>query len=118
MIYEVTLSNPYSATTHFGGVTLMANLSSYGSDVLSKVPHSKNTHNDMLNQSVQEMSYSEQTHLVNYPENEIIRDSNIGTDIQKESQKRPNQARDGKDKVNPKPKSVKVKSQSHEENTT
>ncbi|GKA76576.1 reverse transcriptase domain-containing protein [Tanacetum coccineum] len=42
---------------------LMANLSSYGSDVLSEVPHSENTHNDMLNQSVQEMSYSEQTHL-------------------------------------------------------
>ncbi|GJU57024.1 reverse transcriptase domain-containing protein [Tanacetum coccineum] len=56
---------------------LMANLSSYGSDVLSEVPHSKNTHNDMLNQSVQEMSYSEQTHLVNYPENEITSDSNI-----------------------------------------
>ncbi|GJY40549.1 hypothetical protein Tco_0427819 [Tanacetum coccineum] len=34
------------------------------------------------------------------------------TDIQKESQKRPNQARDGK------PKSVKVKSQPNEENTT
>ncbi|GJS62444.1 hypothetical protein Tco_0657228 [Tanacetum coccineum] len=42
----------------------------------------------------------------------------LGTDIQKESQKRPNQARDGKDKVNPKPKSIKVKSQPHEENTT
>ncbi|GKD51919.1 reverse transcriptase domain-containing protein [Tanacetum coccineum] len=56
---------------------LMANLSSYGSDVLSKVPHSENTHNDMLNQSVQEMPYSEQTHLVNYPENEITSDSNI-----------------------------------------
>ncbi|GKD50002.1 retrovirus-related pol polyprotein from transposon TNT 1-94, partial [Tanacetum coccineum] len=42
---------------------LMANLSSYGSDVLSEVPHSENTHTDMLNQSVQEMSYSEQTHL-------------------------------------------------------
>ncbi|GJZ86591.1 hypothetical protein Tco_0658201 [Tanacetum coccineum] len=42
----------------------------------------------------------------------------IGTDIQKESQKRPNQARDGKDKVKSKPKSVKVKSQPHEENTT
>nr|GEW18323.1 hypothetical protein [Tanacetum cinerariifolium] len=56
---------------------LMANLSSYGSDALSKVPHSDNTHNDMLNQSVQEMSYSEQTHLVNYPENEITSDSNI-----------------------------------------
>ncbi|GJV52411.1 hypothetical protein Tco_1448152 [Tanacetum coccineum] len=56
---------------------LMANLSSYGSDVLSKVPHSDNTNNDMLNQSVQEMTYSKQTHLVNYPENEITSDSNI-----------------------------------------
>ncbi|GKF85227.1 hypothetical protein Tco_0250125, partial [Tanacetum coccineum] len=56
---------------------LMANLSSYRSNVLSKVPHSKNTHTDMLNQSVQEMSYSEQTHLMNYPENEITNDSNI-----------------------------------------
>ncbi|GJW36645.1 hypothetical protein Tco_0059565 [Tanacetum coccineum] len=33
----------------------------------------------------------------------------IGTDIQKESQRRPNQARDGKDKVNPKPKSSNVR---------
>ncbi|GJT15397.1 hypothetical protein Tco_0874103 [Tanacetum coccineum] len=56
---------------------LMANLSSYRSDVLSEVPHSENNHNDMLNQSMQEMSYSEQTHLVNYPENEITSDSNI-----------------------------------------
>nr|GEZ54472.1 hypothetical protein [Tanacetum cinerariifolium] len=50
---------------------LMANLSSCVSDVLSEVSHSENTHNDMLNQSGQEMSYSKQTHLVNYPENEI-----------------------------------------------
>nr|GEW40452.1 integrase, catalytic region, zinc finger, CCHC-type, peptidase aspartic, catalytic [Tanacetum cinerariifolium] len=50
---------------------LMANLSSYGSDVLSDVPYSDNTHNDMLNQSMQEMPYSKQTYLVNYPENEI-----------------------------------------------
>ncbi|GJZ88088.1 hypothetical protein Tco_0659870 [Tanacetum coccineum] len=42
---------------------LMANLSSYSLDVLSKEPHSENTHNDMLNQSVQEMPYSEKTHL-------------------------------------------------------
>ncbi|GKF15758.1 integrase, catalytic region, zinc finger, CCHC-type containing protein [Tanacetum coccineum] len=56
---------------------LMANLSSYRSDVLSEVPYYENTHNDTLNQSVQEMSYSEQTHLVNYPENEITSDSNI-----------------------------------------
>ncbi|GJY25031.1 reverse transcriptase domain-containing protein [Tanacetum coccineum] len=56
---------------------LMANLSSYGSDILSEVPYSDNTHNDMLNQSVQEMLFSEQTHLVNYPENEITSDRNI-----------------------------------------
>nr|GEW05155.1 hypothetical protein [Tanacetum cinerariifolium] len=55
---------------------LMANLSSYGLDVLSEVPHSVNTNNDMLNQSVQEMSYFEQPYLVNYPE-KIISDSNI-----------------------------------------
>ncbi|GKA99280.1 hypothetical protein Tco_0827217 [Tanacetum coccineum] len=42
----------------------------------------------------------------------------LETDIQKESQKWPNQARDRKDKVKSKPKSVKVKSQPNEENTT
>ncbi|GJZ78314.1 hypothetical protein Tco_0642986, partial [Tanacetum coccineum] len=56
---------------------LMANLSSYGLDVLSKVPHSNHTHNDMLNQIVQEMPYSKQTRLMNYPKNEITSDSNI-----------------------------------------
>ncbi|GJR14439.1 hypothetical protein Tco_0797091 [Tanacetum coccineum] len=56
---------------------LMANLSNYGSDVLSEVPYSENTHIDMLNQSVQEILYSEQPHLVNYPENKITSDSNI-----------------------------------------
>ncbi|GJS46696.1 hypothetical protein Tco_0596817 [Tanacetum coccineum] len=60
-----------------GKVVLMANLSSYSLDVLSKVPYSNNIHNDMLNQSVQEMPYSEQTHIVNYLENEINSDSNI-----------------------------------------
>nr|GEU60532.1 hypothetical protein [Tanacetum cinerariifolium] len=42
---------------------LMENLSSYGSSVLSEVPYYDNTHNDMLNQIVQEILYSEQTHL-------------------------------------------------------
>ncbi|GJX61289.1 hypothetical protein Tco_0294189, partial [Tanacetum coccineum] len=46
---------------------LMANLSSYRSDVRFEVPYSAKTHNDMLNQSVQEMPNSEQIHLVNYP---------------------------------------------------
>ncbi|GKF09890.1 reverse transcriptase domain-containing protein [Tanacetum coccineum] len=56
---------------------VMAILSSYGSYVLFEVPYSQNTHNDMLNQSVQEIPYSKQTHLVNYPENEISSDNNI-----------------------------------------
>ncbi|GJV40290.1 hypothetical protein Tco_1418730 [Tanacetum coccineum] len=56
---------------------LMENLSSFGLDVLSEVPISDNTNNDKLNQSVQKMQYSEQTHLVNYPENEITSNSNI-----------------------------------------
>ncbi|GKD24668.1 hypothetical protein Tco_1230882, partial [Tanacetum coccineum] len=55
---------------------LIANLSSYGSDVLSKVPIS-NTNNDMLNQSVQVMPYSEPSHFVEHSENEIHSDSNI-----------------------------------------
>ncbi|GJY98167.1 retrovirus-related pol polyprotein from transposon TNT 1-94 [Tanacetum coccineum] len=56
---------------------LMANLSSYGSYVLSEVPISNNTNNDMLNQCVQEMPYSEPSHFVEHPENEIHSDSNI-----------------------------------------
>nr|GEX56252.1 retrovirus-related Pol polyprotein from transposon TNT 1-94 [Tanacetum cinerariifolium] len=55
----------------------MANLSSYRSDVLFEVPTSDNTHNDMLNQSVQEMSYSEPSHFVEHSENEIHSDCNI-----------------------------------------
>ncbi|GJS15291.1 hypothetical protein Tco_0409763 [Tanacetum coccineum] len=46
---------------------LMANLSSYGSYVFSEVPISDNTNNDMLNQSVQEMPYSEPSHFVEHP---------------------------------------------------
>ncbi|GKB12620.1 putative reverse transcriptase domain-containing protein [Tanacetum coccineum] len=56
---------------------LMANLSSYGSNVLSKVPISDNTNNDMLNQSMQDMSYSEPSHFVEHSENEIHSDTNI-----------------------------------------
>ncbi|GJW23884.1 integrase, catalytic region, zinc finger, CCHC-type containing protein [Tanacetum coccineum] len=55
----------------------MANLSSYGSNALSKVPISDKTNNDMLNQSVQEMLYSEPSQFVEHSENEIHSDSNI-----------------------------------------
>nr|GEU69617.1 putative reverse transcriptase domain-containing protein [Tanacetum cinerariifolium] len=41
-------------------VARMANFSRYGSDVLSKVPHSEHTSNDMLNQTVQDRSSSAQ----------------------------------------------------------
>nr|GEU30938.1 hypothetical protein [Tanacetum cinerariifolium] len=39
---------------------LMANLSCYESDVLSEVPHSENTHTNMLNQIVQDINSSAQ----------------------------------------------------------
>ncbi|GJY85659.1 hypothetical protein Tco_0499685 [Tanacetum coccineum] len=56
---------------------MMANLSSCDSDVLSEVPNYDTYLNDMINQDVQEMSYSEQTHIVDFPDNEITSDSNI-----------------------------------------
>ncbi|GJS46735.1 hypothetical protein Tco_0596856 [Tanacetum coccineum] len=55
----------------------MANLSSYGSYVLSEVPHSETYQNDMANKSVQAKSYFEQTPDVDYLDNEITSDSNI-----------------------------------------
>ncbi|GJY31376.1 hypothetical protein Tco_0414871 [Tanacetum coccineum] len=61
----------------YAKAVLMANLSSYSSDVLSEVPHSVTYQNDMINQSVQEMQYFEQTPIVDYPDNEITSDSNI-----------------------------------------
>ncbi|GJZ46015.1 retrovirus-related pol polyprotein from transposon TNT 1-94 [Tanacetum coccineum] len=56
---------------------LMANLSSCDFDVLSKVPYSNTYPNDMINQDVQEMTYFEQTHLDDFPNNEIISARNI-----------------------------------------
>ncbi|GKE03930.1 ribonuclease H-like domain-containing protein, partial [Tanacetum coccineum] len=57
---------------------LMTNLSSYSSDVVSEVPHYDNTNNDMLNQSVQEMPYSEPSKFVEHSKNEIhiVQDKN------------------------------------------
>ncbi|GJT38235.1 hypothetical protein Tco_0938100 [Tanacetum coccineum] len=56
---------------------LMTNLSSCDSDVLSEVPYSDNSHNDMMNQGVQELQYFEQSPIVDYPDNEKTSDSNI-----------------------------------------
>ncbi|GJT06373.1 hypothetical protein Tco_0840835 [Tanacetum coccineum] len=56
---------------------MMANLSSCDSDVLSEVPYSDTYLNDMINQEVQEMPYSKQTHIDDFQDNEINSDSNI-----------------------------------------
>ncbi|GJT61719.1 retrovirus-related pol polyprotein from transposon TNT 1-94 [Tanacetum coccineum] len=53
---------------------LMENLSSCDPGVLSEVPYSDSYLNDMINQDVQEMLYSEQTHIDDYPDNKINRD--------------------------------------------
>ncbi|GKB25510.1 hypothetical protein Tco_0864911, partial [Tanacetum coccineum] len=56
---------------------LMENLSSWDSDVLSEVPYFDSSPNDMINQNVQEMQYSEQTHIDDFQDNKIHSDSNI-----------------------------------------
>nr|GEZ19615.1 hypothetical protein [Tanacetum cinerariifolium] len=58
-------------------VSLMANLSHYGSDALAKVHNHDNVNNNMINQAVQAMLYSEQSNIVNHSETEITSDSNI-----------------------------------------
>nr|GEV62949.1 integrase, catalytic region, zinc finger, CCHC-type, peptidase aspartic, catalytic [Tanacetum cinerariifolium] len=54
---------------------LMANLLSCDPKVLSEVPFSDSYPNDMLNQDVQEMQYSEQTHVDDFEDNEIHSDT-------------------------------------------
>nr|GEV18995.1 hypothetical protein [Tanacetum cinerariifolium] len=56
---------------------LIENLSSCDLDVLSEVPYFDTYLNNMINQDVQEMAYSEQTHIMDFPDNEITSDNNI-----------------------------------------
>ncbi|GJX39794.1 hypothetical protein Tco_0253097 [Tanacetum coccineum] len=56
---------------------LMANISNYGFDVISEVPHSETYLNDMENQDVQAMQDFEQIPAVDFTDNEIHSDSNI-----------------------------------------
>ncbi|GKA02537.1 reverse transcriptase domain-containing protein [Tanacetum coccineum] len=56
---------------------LMANISNYGFDVISEVPHFETYLNDMENQSVHGMQDFEQTPVVDVTDNEITSDSNI-----------------------------------------
>ncbi|GJY67063.1 retrovirus-related pol polyprotein from transposon TNT 1-94 [Tanacetum coccineum] len=58
-------------------VSLMANLSHYGSDALAEVHNHDNVNNNMINQAVQVMPSSEQSNVVNHSETKITSDSNI-----------------------------------------
>ncbi|GKC24567.1 hypothetical protein Tco_1026717 [Tanacetum coccineum] len=58
-------------------ITLMANLSQYGSDVLAKVHNTDHLDNNMINHDVQESLSSEQSSVVNQSKTEITSDSNI-----------------------------------------
>ncbi|GJW09109.1 retrovirus-related pol polyprotein from transposon TNT 1-94 [Tanacetum coccineum] len=59
---------------------LMTNLSSYNSDVLSEVPQHDTSQNDnMLNQSVQEIQYFEQSLIDYVPDNEITKQPVVQT---------------------------------------
>nr|GEV18655.1 hypothetical protein [Tanacetum cinerariifolium] len=55
----------------------MANISSYGSDVLAEVHNLDNIDNNMINQGVQVMLSSKQSSVVNHLETEITSDSSI-----------------------------------------
>ncbi|GJX97982.1 hypothetical protein Tco_0355001 [Tanacetum coccineum] len=56
---------------------LMGNISNYGFDVISEVPHSKTYLNDMENQSMLAMQDFEQSPDLDFTDNEIHSDSNI-----------------------------------------
>ncbi|GJY02278.1 hypothetical protein Tco_0360430 [Tanacetum coccineum] len=58
-------------------VSLMVNLSHYGSDALTEVHNPDNVDNNMINQVVQVMQSSAQSNVVNYSDIEITSDINI-----------------------------------------
>nr|GEY10988.1 hypothetical protein [Tanacetum cinerariifolium] len=58
-------------------VTLMANLSHYGSDDLAEVYNQNNVTHNVISQAVQAMPLSEQSNIMNQSETEITSDSNI-----------------------------------------
>ncbi|GKF53990.1 retrovirus-related pol polyprotein from transposon TNT 1-94, partial [Tanacetum coccineum] len=55
-------------------VVLMANISNYGSDVITKVPNSETYLNDMDNQSVHALQDLEQSPVMDFTDNEISSD--------------------------------------------
>nr|GEZ07069.1 hypothetical protein [Tanacetum cinerariifolium] len=62
---------------NFAKISLMANLSHYGSDNLVEVHNQNNVTNNAIHQGVQTISISEQSNIMNQSETEITSDSNI-----------------------------------------
>nr|GEW64557.1 hypothetical protein [Tanacetum cinerariifolium] len=58
-------------------VSLMANLSHYGSDDLAEVHNYDNVNHNLINQTVQAMPLSEQSNIVNQSKTDITSDNNI-----------------------------------------
>nr|GEW27549.1 hypothetical protein [Tanacetum cinerariifolium] len=58
-------------------VTLMANLSHYGSDDLAEVHNYDNVNHNLINQAAQVMPLSEQSNIINQSKTKITSDSNI-----------------------------------------
>ncbi|GJY48294.1 retrovirus-related pol polyprotein from transposon TNT 1-94 [Tanacetum coccineum] len=58
-------------------VSLMANLSHYGSDALAEIHNHDNMNNNVINHAVQVMPSSKQSNVVNHSETEITSDRNI-----------------------------------------
>nr|GEW21665.1 hypothetical protein [Tanacetum cinerariifolium] len=58
-------------------VTLMTNLSHYGSENLAEVHNHNNVNHNVINQAMQAMLCSEQSNIVNHLETEITSDNNI-----------------------------------------
>ncbi|GJW33478.1 hypothetical protein Tco_0053510 [Tanacetum coccineum] len=56
-------------------VSLMANLSHFGSDALAEVHNLDNVDNNLINQAVQVMQSSEQSNVMNYSETKITNES-------------------------------------------
>nr|GEU70430.1 integrase, catalytic region, zinc finger, CCHC-type, peptidase aspartic, catalytic [Tanacetum cinerariifolium] len=67
----------FLADSRVPDAVLMANISNYGSDVISEVPHFETYLNDMENQGVHAMPDFEQPPAVDSTDSEIYSDSNI-----------------------------------------
>nr|GEU92449.1 reverse transcriptase domain-containing protein [Tanacetum cinerariifolium] len=92
---------------------LMVNLLTYDSNVLSEGQHSDTFQNDMMNQSMQELQYSEQIPIVDHPANEIISNTKNNKISQSSSSNKNNKAEDQsrsiKSKKNKKNRVAKIK---------